>query len=296
MTDAINKAKENTGSLYCVSDSLCAISNDGKTFDLLKADEVVGELSQRNYGTELFEAKKIPNKEFCNGSGCIISPNGEDYIIYNSKNSPNDLPDNGGVDPKDYFDLNNLFEKPGEIIPIPINTASAPSPSEIRTNIAVSTAGLGTSTNLGQNPTPVRPQFMQVQILNPQGQVLKDAILPLLASQASGSGRFNQLLSLGSGLSAGKYKTRVKLDNTLWKTIDTNFTPGTQTNIPPIELVLGDIDQDNSISLTDYNLLIACLIQKNCARQEQSDLNLDGKIDEIDLNLLYNSFKARRGD
>lgn len=181
----------------------------------------------------------------------------------------------------------------------PVTSWSIPEPSETRATIAVYTQGLGTNTGLGQNSNPIRAQDLQIQILDSQNNILKEGLISLLAKQVSGqlptNVGFEQLISLGKDLPAGNYQTRVKLDNTLWKTINANLTPGSQTSLPPLELVLGDIDQDNQISLVDYNMLISCFGQNICTQKIQADLNLDGKIDETDLNLLYNSFKTRLG-
>ncbi len=175
--------------------------------------------------------------------------------------------------------------------------------SDTETAIAVAamTDGVGTNTRLGQNPNPVRPANFQIELIDSNNNTIHIGAIPVAASIANTSSSdltFGGLLSLGENITPGAYKARIRLDNTLWKSVDVNLAPGPgkTATIPPFELVLGDIDQDNSINLLDYNYLLECFGGKSCIRPLQSDLNLDGKIDELDLNLLYASFAKRQGD
>jgi hypothetical protein len=62
-------------------------------------------------------------------------------------------------------------------------------------------------------------------------------------------------------------------------------------------LVNGDIDGDNEVSVLDYNIFVFCYYGYFCDDYYKvSDLNDNGKIDEIDYNLLLREYPAQIGD
>jgi hypothetical protein len=91
---------------------------------------------------------------------------------------------------------------------------------------------------------------------------------------------------------------KVRTNNTLWKFPPTtvNIAPNTTTTLSKISLTSGDIDQNNQLNLFDYNIMISCYGAKQCPQKEAADLNIDGKVDELDLNILYDAFSTRQGD
>jgi len=308
-SDAISEALKNPGKEYCFND-YCYIS-DGKDV----------------YYPEQYKALKDPGNIYCDkndNTDCAVSDGKNIYSPaaysklypsgFTSPPNPTAVKSNPGITsqptpniyisravaaPTAYPSGFTSFADSKTISPV-LTATSAPDPSETRTNVSFSAAGLGNNTALGQNPNPIRPQFLQMQVLDQNDQVVKEGIIPLstafLGAQPTGNTGFQQLLSLGNNLTAGNYKTRVRLDNTLWKTIDTNLTPGTTTTLPQLKLTSGDINQDNIINLLDYNLIMKCLQTKKCSNSLQADLNLDGILDEIDLNLLYVGFTNRIGE
>ncbi len=177
-------------------------------------------------------------------------------------------------------------------------TLPSQAPNEARSAFTVYITSIGTNRSLGQNDTPISGQNLEFQFINSQNQAVKTGVAQVTAKQAqtpTGMGYTGQI-SLGTTLSAGNYKAKIRLDNTLWKAANITLTPGVLTTIPVMELILGDLDQDNRIGLLDYNILISCYGSKQCAQKAQADLNLDGKVDELDLNILYASFRTREGD
>jgi hypothetical protein len=61
-------------------------------------------------------------------------------------------------------------------------------------------------------------------------------------------------------------------------------------------LISGDVNSDNQLNLVDYNIFLTCFGNKQCNTKTQADLNMDGKVDEVDLNILYDQFATRQGD
>lgn len=169
-------------------------------------------------------------------------------------------------------------------------------PNEARSAFTVYITSIGANRSLGQNDTPTGGQNLEFQFTNSQNQRVKTGVAQVTAKQAqtpTGMGYIGQI-SLGTEIPAGSYKAKFRLDNTLWKATTVALTPGTLITLPTLELIAGDIDQDNSIGLSDYNILLSCYGSKTCAQKDVADLNLDGKIDELDLNILYSSLQGNR--
>ena len=183
---------------------------------------------------------------------------------------------------------------------LPSANASLPDQSSIGIAVAAYVGGLGSNAALGQNPNPVRQQKFDFELYDEAGELVKfgkfDSNLDKSNKNNLGIFASGGTLNLGSDIPTGKYKARIRFDNTLWKSADINLTPGNIADAPSIELVPGDIDQDNVLSLGDYNALISCYNNGICANKDQADLNLDGKVDELDLNIMLKSFKTRQGD
>ena len=60
--------------------------------------------------------------------------------------------------------------------------------------------------------------------------------------------------------------------------------------------VVGDLNNDNELSLLDYTIFLECLGNSSCSQKQDADINLDGRVDELDLNLFYSSLAKRKGD
>jgi hypothetical protein len=173
---------------------------------------------------------------------------------------------------------------------------ATPAPNETRIALNLGLPGIGPNTNLGQNPNPVRQAAsVEVQIFNEQNQKIKDATGTLnFNSSVYG---FTGEVSLGTTFETGVYTVKSRLGNTLFKALLGVRIQSAQSNsLRSINLIPGDLDQNNELNLFDYNIMISCYGAKQCNQKEKSDLNIDGKVDELDLNLLYQGFATRQGD
>jgi len=135
---------------------------------------------------------------------------------------------------------------------------------------------------------------VEIQVFNLNSQKIKDVGGNLIFDSATAS--FKGTVFLGSDLTESAYVFKVRLNNALWKAITSQITPGQTTNLPEKELISGDLDQNNELNLLDYNALISCYGSKSCSNKEKADLNLDGKVDELDLNIFYAALAKRTGD
>ncbi len=119
------------------------------------------------------------------------------------------------------------------------------------------------------------------------------------------SGKFLTSVSIPSGeFQTGTYTIRAKVPTYLKGRIQDNqqITAGKVNNLDSVTLVVGDTDQDNKLSLLDYNRLIRCysdiVVNNTCsqAEKEETDLNDDGKINFIDLQYFIRELAVQRGE
>ena len=84
---------------------------------------------------------------------------------------------------------------------------------------------------------------------------------------------------------------------------------GTTTQMPRVNLVAGDIDENNLLTITDYNILLSCvndaavvnidnrvLCNTNTTYITQSDLDDNGTVDKFDYNLFLREYAVQNGD
>lgn len=165
--------------------------------------------------------------------------------------------------------------------------------SKIALNLAL--PGFGLNQALGQNSNPiVRVLNADIDIFDLQNQKVKN--IPGSVTFDSISQSFRGEISVGS--LTGSYVIKAKLDNTLWRR-----TPGIITLVSSqksetqqTQLVSGDLNQDNELSLADYNILLSCYGRKSCEQKSSTDLNIDGLIDEKDINIFYSGLAKRIGN
>jgi len=172
-------------------------------------------------------------------------------------------------------------------------------PGTTSLSLSITLTGIGVSQNpaLGINNNPRRPaRNVQAVLINSDNQQV--ATFSATVNFDSATGRYRGNIGLGNNFISGSYLVKVRLDNTLWKTIPgiQNITSGQIYNAPQAALVSGDIIQNNEINLLDYNALLSCYGARACTTKVQADANDDGKVDELDLNILYAGFARRVGD
>lgn len=131
---------------------------------------------------------------------------------------------------------------------------------------------------------------------------------------ASGTGTFTYNTTKGAytgdipisaGFPTGEYLIAVKTNSHLRKMIDQiqTITANQDNIITPVSLVAGDVNNDNSLNILDYNLLLGCYSDltaaPNCPTQQDkvnSDLNDDGAVNQIDYNIFIRELASQLGD
>ncbi len=108
---------------------------------------------------------------------------------------------------------------------------------------------------------------------------------------------FTGVINLGR-MQQGIYFVKLMSYGTLLTLVQPEFQHlniGPVNEMPAVTLIQGDVNSDNVISLTDYNLALACFQDKFCQVKEVIDLNDDGTTNVTDYNLLLQSFTQQRG-
>jgi hypothetical protein len=118
------------------------------------------------------------------------------------------------------------------------------------------------------------------------------------------AGNFQGVVGLGTN-KTGAFIIHVKLPQSLRKQYNGIVTleTGVQKTLPGISLTTGDINNDNKLSITDYNILLDCFSDlapaNNCAdatKKQMSDITDDGKVNQYDYNLLLRELSVQGGD
>lgn len=188
--------------------------------------------------------------------------------------------------------------------PTPIQTTS---PDGTKLNMAVFLQGIGrggdnVAPGEGGNPDPFRLQRpVTVELYNTLNELKATASGVVLYNPTNGN--FTGTIEPDKAVSAGSYTARVIVPGFLAQNISQYFqvTPAATMTLPQVTLITGDINQDNILSILDYNILLGCYSgtasAKDCdvVRKRVSDLNDDGKVDGLDYNLFLRTMAVQRG-
>lgn len=192
---------------------------------------------------------------------------------------------------------------------IPTPTAT-PVPKATTFSLNVFLHGIGNSGD-NANPTahslsnknPIRKsRAVQVEIYNNSDTLILSRSGTLAYDSTSGS--YKGTVDMGTTLSSGSYIVRVKSPYYLKRRISgiVMINAGTQQTLPTITLVTGDINNDNSLSILDYNILIGCYsdfapaISCTAAQKTAADVTDDGKVEQFDYNLFLRDLSVQTGD
>jgi O-glycosyl hydrolase len=159
----------------------------------------------------------------------------------------------------------------------------------------VNPSGLGTTNPLHQNRSVI------VEVSNTANQVV--ASKQGLLHYSLTAGNFQGTIDLGN-LPTGSYTGKIKVSQYLQRILPgiLTFTTGQTTSASPVFLIAGDSNDDNVLSILDYNLLIDCFSEltpaRNCSdsnKKQMTDLTDDGNVNQFDYNLLLRELSVQSG-
>jgi hypothetical protein len=113
--------------------------------------------------------------------------------------------------------------------------------------------------------------------------------------------------SIGAGsevIPSGSYRVRIKVRNYLAKSLTSiqQITSGQLNKIPALTVIAGDVDDDNKLTVLDYNLISRCYtfpgMRTTCtySQAEIGDVDDNGINDEADIILFTREIIVQHGD
>lgn len=193
--------------------------------------------------------------------------------------------------------LNNSCGGTNPLSPTPTN-----GPNETRILLSLSLPGISNRTSSSAAVPKRIARETKVEVYNSSNQKVSDKTGNLIYDTASKL--YKGTISLGDGFTTGQYIVKVRMDNSLWKRIPGIVTITAKTDNNPtvqIQLVTGDLDQNNSLTVLDYTNFVKCFKgESTCSDSLKilADLDDDGsaKDDLDDLTILQKGFAVRDGD
>jgi len=183
-------------------------------------------------------------------------------------------------------------------------TAPTPTltPTPVTTKLAliigldgIGKAGDNVSRTSTGNLNPLHPQRNVTLILSDQNNTPLPAITGQV-SYDSVSGLFKGAIALPSTVTSGFYTLKASTPSFLLKAIPgiLTVTIGQTTTVPTTDLTAGDINNDNQISLLDYNQILSCF-GSSTSTCTPSDLDDDGTVGGSDYNLFLRELSVQNG-
>ena len=161
--------------------------------------------------------------------------------------------------------------------------------------------GIGVAT--GDNSNPVDKNRTTTIQLFDSHNLKMGSDKTTAATYNSATGKYEGVLNLGVNFTTGLYLVKIKVNNSLIKRVAgiVTITATTSTSSLPSRLITGDIDQDNNLSITDYNLIVACYQGVAICTQEieaRADIDGDGvtRDDLDDFAIVQRGFVTVEGD
>jgi len=203
------------------------------------------------------------------------------------------------------------------------STAPIPTVTGTALNFQLLLHGVGSA---GDNPNPTASDLSNKNPLHPQRNLkvqVSDTNNHIIASSSAAvtynatSGMFEGAVGLPSTLASGDYSVKIQTDRYLIKLVPgiQQIVIGQTTQIPPVQMIAGDTNNDNVLNALDYNALLDCgygdlnplpINDPNSTFNSQAcqvhtpamdvDINDDGIINSTDYNLFVRELSVQNGD
>lgn len=183
---------------------------------------------------------------------------------------------------------------------VPPETTQPPVTENIEASISVKLQGIGPNANI-QNAN----RSASIKIFKDDGslEAADYSSSDTLVFQSANGTFTSSSFKLGS-LPSGKYQMVIQIEKYLDKQLSHtsgsvvfSVASGQKVSVAAVEMRAGDIAPgfrgDNAVNIIDYNALIGCFPGAPagaCLNKDYADLNDDGKVDQIDLDILMSNF------
>jgi len=200
---------------------------------------------------------------------------------------------------------------PSPSIP-PVIPTEEPAAASILNFIGLRLHGLGRG---GDNPNPnsigilnptrkIRP--LTVEFYNAAGSLVNSATGNITYTGET-TGLFNGDIVVPASIANGPYTVKIRTpyykSGNLPGILDLKKGENYNMNLTNVALVAGDANQDNALSVADYEIIMECYsdllpAKPTCtaAKKLAADIYDDGKVDQKDYNLFMREFSVQRGD
>lgn len=210
------------------------------------------------------------------------------------------------------------FRTTGGASPTPSPIAATVTPTKTPTPIPNSTIlkfnsvklhGIGsggdnTNPNLNGNLNPLRTsRTLNIELIDSSGTTLP--VQSGNVTYKSATGDFSGEIVIDPSIPSGVYLIKIKSPGFLKRQLAgiITVTKSTVNTVPNANLVTGDSNNDNKLTILDYNILIDCysdlLAPKNCSdgnKKSSADLSDDGNVNADDYNLFLRELSVVTGD
>jgi hypothetical protein len=197
--------------------------------------------------------------------------------------------------------------------PTPVPNTPTPNPTIANTILnfnGLKLHGLGAG---GDNPNPtswgtlnpLRPtRNLKVEMFNTSGTLVHTGNTTITYTGPN-TGLFNGSLTLPGSITTGTYTIKLTSPYYLTRLVPgfLNLVQGTTHSITSVALVAGDVNQDNQLRVTDYDLIMECYsdllpAKTSCTAEKKTaaDISDDGIVNQDDYNLFLRELSVQSGD
>ncbi len=170
------------------------------------------------------------------------------------------------------------------------------------TNLSIGLDGIGSTGDRAN------PNAHNLSNKTPKIPTLNIGIYPTTATYPYSASQQLQQPTLTYNSSSGKFETTINLSGVSLVKIGTfghlTKTVAVVNGTISTDLVAGDVNNDNQLTVLDHSMLVACLYKpigfagNGCSSNSDMDINRDGQVDQVDYNIWLREFKTgpRVGD
>ncbi len=194
-------------------------------------------------------------------------------------------------------------------LPAFVIVAEAPTPTATTLTFTAFLHGIGKS---GDNANPSAHSMSNKNPLHESRQIFIEVINDqnIVTATKAGiltynkdNGNFTGTFDFGQSLPEGDYIIKLKEPTHLRKLVDgiIYIKPQQSNQIPEVAFVAGDVNNDNTLNILDYNIISGCYsdllpaVACDDLKKEISDLNDDGKVNQYDYNLFLREIIVQYG-
>ncbi len=180
--------------------------------------------------------------------------------------------------------------RPNDNQPTPTSTPS-PTPSTADSfdlqNISFSLPGIGLSNFENNVPKNLVRTIHAILYNNSTNEIVTQTDATFAYNTSTG--KFNGDITFNAPKNVAYYAT-IRTSSSLTKKVTASVS---------VTLVSGDLNEDNQMTIEDYNAMISCYkLLPSCSNSmnTKSDLNDDGAIDIDDINIMQRAFSTGKGE